>query len=104
MKSRCIVTGACLLTLCLLAGCASYSMWSRTEEFLQQLNCGMSPAEVAMVASEFRGLELREVSDNAPWDIVAVKGQTTIYLDFTDVNLARPRFEGQTDKRPGWRE
>lgn len=87
MHSRCFTNLTCLVCLITIGACSSHSQWSQTNEFLSRLGCGMSEEEVAVVVAEFPGLKLQDSERGTPWDKVAVKGGTTIDLDFRDLGL-----------------
>lgn len=79
---------ACLLSLATASACGSaYPYWAATDDFLSRLRCGSSKPDVKAIAQGYKGLELEEVSYLPPWDLAAVRGNTTIYLDFEGEGL-----------------
>jgi hypothetical protein len=76
--------------------CVTYEKWPRTDEFLRRLKCGMSEQEVGRVVSEFPGLEFRDSQRGTPWDKVAIKGRTSIVLDFDESGLRQAKVVWDT--------
>ena len=50
-----------VLWLVLATGCWQQRVWSRADEFVGRLRCGMSQAEAEQVASKYPGLKLEVV-------------------------------------------
>lgn len=82
-----LAAAASFWSLATAASCGSYEKWPHTEDFLGRLECAMSEEEVAAVVAEFPGLKLKDSQRGTPWDKVAVRGRTTIALDFEDAGL-----------------
>jgi len=78
--------------LSLTASCCCFSKWSGADTFLAHLKCGMSRSEVTDLVRDFHGVTLRESHYAPEWDLVAVKGDTMIFLDFADSGLQRVRL------------
>lgn len=79
------------LALAFLIGaerCPHFERWPQTEEFVAQLRCGMSVAEVEQVVARYRRLRMRQIEGSFEgWDLVADKGETSIRMRLDDSGL-----------------
>src|SRR5258706_138688 len=79
-----------LLLLIGVAGCWRQSRWRRTDEFVQQLRCGMSRAEIEQLAHRYRGLNLQPpASGVSEWNLVATKDTSRIAMKVEANGLRR---------------
>lgn len=61
--------------------CPHFDRWSRTDEFVAQLRCGMTVTEVGQVVARYRGLRMRQIEGSSQgWNLIADKGETRIRM------------------------
>lgn len=62
-------------------GCPSYDRWSRADEFVAQLRCGMNEAEIRALARQYRDLALHTLNrDPDGWNLAAWRKRTSILM------------------------
>lgn len=80
-----VVAAAALLAS---GGCWPRPKWRRTDEFVGQLRCGMTSAEIEALGRRYPALQLHQrefAKEGCP--LAADKGNTTICMDFDESGL-----------------
>ncbi|MEM9291577.1 MAG: hypothetical protein AAGD01_07850 [Acidobacteriota bacterium] len=88
------IGGAFLASALLLgAGCWHQTRWLGADEFVAQLQCGMSEEAIGQVVSEYRDLQLHAPENGSnKWALIAVKGNTRIRMGLDSEGLHRYRI------------